>query len=316
MGGNALGFRTERLSPERYIEITTLVVDALLHSFYKRVVPTSPCPNKESHGDVDILVCESITSLDPRAVFRSTAVVHNGGVTSFDFKGHQIDLIHVRPEHFEMATFFYGYGDVGMILGMITRTVGLKFGYQGLSIVVHSHLIPLSTDLTETLRFLGLDVHVWRRGFTTDEQVFAFITSSTLFRPSMFRRRDDKWNHGERRALQDRTMFVAFIAYVEQNYPSETEPARLSVEEVSQRAIDFFQKQSALDAVNEKIERGRKLKERFNGHMVMEITGMSGKEMGAFMAQCKEAITEDKILSMSPDEMRQWVSDFYQSRTS
>jgi hypothetical protein len=314
MGGNALGVPTQRLTPERYAQVSTTIIE-VLRGYYKLVQLTIPRPNKPSHGDLDILVSGKLQELDPRRVFGASVVVHNGGVTSFDYENHQIDLIDIANEdRFDLAQLFYGYPDYGMIQGMAMKSLGIKYGYQGLSIVVESHQIMLSTDLNRILEFMGLDADAWRRGFATDNEVFQFIISSRLFRHTMFKRHDDRWNHGERRALGNRSMFVAFIAYVEADakaHPELAKREKLLASDVTAEAITFFGQQKAVDDVLIKIERTRKLKERFNGHIVMEITGLRAQELSAFIGQCKNKVSDDEWLAMTPDDARKRIEHLW-----
>lgn len=317
MGGDALGFRADRLSPEQYTTVSRTIVEALRGVYYERVELTIPRPGKESHGDVDVLVSGYLQDFDPRDIFGAGTVVSNGGVLSFDYQGHQIDLINVNGQTFDMAEFFYSHGDLGMIMGMIMKSLGIKFGYQGLSIVLHSRQLMLSTDIASVLRFMGLDLAVWRAGFVADNEVFAFITSSRLFRHSMFRRKENKWNHGERVALEKRTMFVSFVAYVQADAEERPDAVKgkLSCEEMYKEAIAFFDKQSAVDELLEKINRAKLLKDRLNGVMIMQVTGLRGSELGAFITQCKLAMPEDTLLALTPDEVHSRVRDIWSKRT-
>lgn len=296
MGGTALGFQAARLTQEQFERVSSTIVDRLRGTYYKRVELPRPRPGKDSHGDVDILVSDPVQVFDAQRVFGSTKVVRNGPSTSFEYEGHQIDIIHASQMDF--ARFTYSFGDLAMIIGMIMRSVGLKFGCKGLSIVVHGHKVKLSTDLERVLAFAGLSLEVWKRGFQTDEQVFAYITSSRLFRPSMFKLREDR---EQRQALVKRPMFVAFVEYVRLLPDQE----KLTRELVQNEAIACFDRRSEIDKLSSEIERARKLKERFNGKLVMEITGLKNKELGAFMSKCRQRITDDELLEM--EDIRSFV---------
>ncbi|KAL0029322.1 hypothetical protein WJX79_010220 [Trebouxia sp. C0005] len=98
--------------------------------------------------------------------------------------------VEVSEELMELARFFYGYGDTGIIFGMFTRNIGLKFGMQGLTLKCETYKIKLSHDLKAILQFLGLSHDCWRQGFQTQEEMFCFIQSSKYFRPSFFSRQN------------------------------------------------------------------------------------------------------------------------------
>jgi hypothetical protein len=316
MGGNALGFQAKRLTSEQFARMSSTIIEQLRGTYYGCVELPHPRPDKESHGDVDILVAEPVQqqSFDPQRVFGSSKVVHNGGVISFEYEGHQIDLIQVgSAQKMPLAIVFYSYSDFGMILGMIARTVSLKFGYQGLSLIVHDRQIMLSADVDRIFTFAGLSLERWQRGFQNDKDVFDFIVSSRLFRPSMFKRTDDRWNHGERKSLDKRPMFVAFVEYV-QTFAEHNEQDRLDVQKVTNEAIEFFGQRSQVDAVVRQIERGREIKARFNGNLVMEITGFKAKELGQFMAECRVHLSDDQLLNITEDEVRVAVTELWSNK--
>ena len=54
----------------------------------------------------------------------------------------------------DLARFCHNYGDTGMILGMILRNIGLKFGSGGLTHTCGTYKRSLSHDLKAILQFL------------------------------------------------------------------------------------------------------------------------------------------------------------------
>ena len=51
---------------------------------------------------------------------------------------------------------------------------------------------------------------------------------------------------------------------------------------------------SQLDEFNAQMERENKIREKYNGEIVMELTGLKGKELGSFMNKFKEFVPLDK----------------------
>ncbi|KAL0029321.1 hypothetical protein WJX79_010220 [Trebouxia sp. C0005] len=164
MGGNALGATRPRLSRQAYNDVVTDLKTLLVPKFYACVEQPRSFASKTSFGDVDLLATLPSSPLDP-------------------FKD-------VSEELMELARFFYGYGDTGIIFGMFTRNIGLKFGMQGLTLKCETYKIKLSHDLKAILQFLGLSHDCWRQGFQTQEEMFCFIQSSKYFRPSFFSRQN------------------------------------------------------------------------------------------------------------------------------
>ena len=155
MGGNALGATRPRLSRLVYNDVVTELKRLLVPKFYACVEQPRSFAAKTSFGDVDLLATLPSSPLDPSKDVGSTASSVNGNILSFEFRGFQIDIIQVSEELMELARFFYGYGDTGMIFGMFTRNIGLKFGMQGLTLKCETYKIKLSHDLKAILQFLG-----------------------------------------------------------------------------------------------------------------------------------------------------------------
>ena len=155
MGGNALGATRPRLSRQAYNDVVTELKPLLVPKFYGCVEQPRSFACKTSFGDVDLLATLPCNPLDPVNDVGSTASSVNGNILSFEFRGFQIDIIQVSEELMELARFFYGYGDTGMIFGMFTRNIGLKFGMQGLTLKCETNKINLSHDLKAILQFLG-----------------------------------------------------------------------------------------------------------------------------------------------------------------
>lgn len=58
-------------------------------------------------------------------------------VTKADVDGRYVQVdVHLCPdvEDFERVVFFHGYGDLGMIMGALARSVGLQLGSKGLKV--------------------------------------------------------------------------------------------------------------------------------------------------------------------------------------
>ncbi len=155
MGGNALGATRPRLSRQTYNDVVAELKTLLVPRFYACVEQPRSFASKTSFGDVDLLATLPSSPLDPLKDVGSTASSVNGNILSFEFRGFQVDIIQVSEELVELARFFYGYGDTGMIFGMFTRNIGLKFGMQGLTLKCETYKIKLSHDLQAILQFLG-----------------------------------------------------------------------------------------------------------------------------------------------------------------
>ncbi len=43
----------------------------------------------------------------------------------------QVDIIHIEEQHWDMAKFFYSFGDVGHLIGLMLKRAGLKMSSAG-----------------------------------------------------------------------------------------------------------------------------------------------------------------------------------------
>jgi hypothetical protein len=172
MGGNALKYAvTERKERDHYMDIA---LDVTLN--LRQTAIAQECravvafANKESFGDVDILVNkrylpndwiywvqklfnpdelvinrlngkpftyvrQEILDRNPEAGLRLEVPrdsVECSGV-SFDFRGMQIDLIPVEDDDYEIANIYYAFNDLGNFMGRIADKMGFKYGWNGLT---------------------------------------------------------------------------------------------------------------------------------------------------------------------------------------
>lgn len=215
-----------RLPTALYLQLQTQVFKILTaHAgFTTAVFPPDP-PGKPDHGDIDVLVHSAITPTPktlqdlPSLVklLHATQHFNSGGVWNFAIpliSFHQIDSttypnlanpqthlqidLHVCStlQELQWRAFKASYGDLWQILDVIIRPYGLTADEKYLNVRIQeveeggsdkdAARIRLTGDPDETLRFLGLDVDAFHRGFKTEEEVFRFAISCRLFRTDSF----------------------------------------------------------------------------------------------------------------------------------
>ncbi len=125
MGGNAMKHvGVTRKPAAEYFDITKEVVDKLNELFPQRYIfPIAAYSKKESFGDSDILmVSDNLPEnwLDQvKNAFTPQDIQTNGGVTSFDFRGMQIDLILTPSDEFDFAQTYFAFNDLGNLMGAV-----------------------------------------------------------------------------------------------------------------------------------------------------------------------------------------------------
>lgn len=284
---------------------------------------------QQSSMNPDKLIKEVMTS------FGSKERVKNGHVTSIDYQfdadseAFQIDLIYVPYDHFEVNMFYLSYGDMGAIFGMIFKTYG--FGYGGEPGLFHQvcvdwdpcknigrinltwdpvqicQVLQISDlpakDCYATMHHIDLpNVFGGREGlFGEYDDVFDYVTSSPLFRPTFWTARSLHWNNDERTRVKVRPMYRHFIEeYIPRKFdfhpdvtfspnlgkmtPLTTEERDIFVEDI----LDRFGVLEKRNLMIHQFEQKQKAKLHFNGQLITELLKdplLIGRSLGIFIGK-------------------------------
>lgn len=161
MGGKAFSEKLPadafpRLPPSTY-ERLRVKHQAALESLFALVATPAEAPEKPDHGDIDFIVLGRADDPYPSGEAVTTAlgaalcIPRSGNQTSHfailmeegTNQYYQVD-VHVCEDRYEWDSiiFFHGYGDLGMILGLLARSVGLSLGTKGLKVqILHEYLL-------------------------------------------------------------------------------------------------------------------------------------------------------------------------------
>jgi hypothetical protein len=205
----------------------------------------------------------------------------------------QIDLHFCEDiESWKSRILFQSYGELGMILGMMARNVGLTWTPAGLKVrcsvfrvsltespdlqlfhydtcIPDPPYIRLTISHLEIFGFFGLARDVHERGFTTTQEVFDWVATSRFFNPHRLlpAMKSLKFK-GERK------MHNEFLDYLDSLIVSAESKKQLDVHAIQDEALAFFGKKKEFDdAVREKYL-FREAKKVFSGSRVKEWTGL------------------------------------------
>lgn len=308
MGGNALKhLGTVRLNAHLYKLLTDDIQASCLRLLGRTPELIKSYRKKESFGDADFLLESDGLQADwvqtMEVEFDSKGSVSNGGVVSMEVAGFQVDFI-TRPKH-EMlwAETYFGYNDLGNLMGRIAHKMGFKYGHDGLTKVVRSenHVIgeikiPAGPD--EVFSFMDYHHDVWRVGFDTLEEIFEYAASSIFFDPAIYLL--DNRNHTSRTRDAKRPTYTAFLEWCKSKngtFNWEAEEKAVWHDYFLTRAFERWpsvkEQYLAIKAEETRLQNERIL---FNGQLVMEWTGAQGKELGALLTKVKDAPTFNKYL--------------------
>jgi hypothetical protein len=325
MGGNALSIKTRRVNFKEFIQIQDQVSEALVFNLgYAQARFLPYIFNKESFGDLDLILPKpKLPYLEDFLTdyLGSREVVHNGDIVSFEYREFQIDLIHTPFQNLDIAQTYFSYNDLGMLMGMLAKRVGCKYGSDGLYLVRYNHNksrkweIFLSKDSEEIFWFLGLNYSRFLKGFESLEDVFEFVYCSHLFDSDAFLN-EEGWNHRRRTRNKKRPTWQAFKSYLKK-HPKKLNPK-------PKDPIDYCKDYFPPTYIDERLERIREednrrqiVKERFNGKLVEEVTGLRGKDLSRFIAEFKKQFEdfENFILNQDKKVIKDYIKKFAQNRS-
>lgn len=317
MGGNVFQTKSRRYSKEEYIILEAEVIDKLSSIFVKTdeitCRPLRYYSSKDSFGDMDIIT--NTTLLLPNwipVVIEVFSLGHgewskNGNVLSFLYKEFQIDLIGMVDYNFDTAYDYYAYNDLSNLIGRISHKHGIKFGHDGSWITLRNGdykigdiLVTKSTkDLFE---YLELDYNHWNSGFDTIDEMFTWVSATRFFNKEIYSL--DNRNHYSRTRDKKRANYAGFLEWIADrdlpNYPYQEVTSKDGYNIREPYFTEICKRWSHVGEEYQKLlskEKDReKFKEVFNGSLVMEISGLAGKELGGFMDYCRTTFSEEPTL--------------------
>lgn len=322
MSGTALGFLADRIDKETYWKL----VDKIRRNSEKLGIKSSVVPayyNKPDFGDIDIVVCNDvhdavssiIESLKPDLV--SDLVVKNGNVTSIGVrvgtKIHQIDLISASAEEYEFSLRYYSFNDLGNLIGRIAHKMGLKFGHDGLWLPLRDGdnlfaNILLTQDFDKALQFLDYSPIIFRAGFSTLEEIFDYVVTNGRFNKEIYLL--DNRNTIARTRERKRKTYMAFLEWVESkrglsefNWPKDKSVWLTRI------FMHFPHASSEYYNAVWNLQETKRAKELFNGNIVMDLTGLTGKALGKFMQYLKDQpkFSRTSILGRPKEETEDFI---------
>lgn len=302
------------MQPDHYERLRSKL-HQVLQSLYRRVETPHPAPEKADYGDIDFVVVGPKDGLSYEELKRALGAVFDQeypGTSNFalpwddsgnspeDGKFVQVDVhVCVDDEDWERVVFFHSYGDLGMILGLLARSVGLSMGTNGLRLAKPvptnpESLFPLSSSFPPILEFFGLSMDRWSKGFLSQRDAFDWAATSPYFRASWMAYTDASQTR-QRKAREARGMYQNFLEYATQLAQSQASSGRKpsplpQTEEVIDAAVHFFGKWELYQSIIDVARINEHLKLVFNGTLVGEWTGLEGLFLKFLMDEVRERL--------------------------
>ncbi len=302
MGGNL--FNAKRIPQTDYEKLIKVCAEKLNSVGRATLFPES-FKSKIEHGDLDVIVCGPVISKeDLKQLFelRDEWISQNTSFISIFYNGeYQVDLCFHPEENFYSAYSYCRNADCSNLVGRLAHLMGLSLGHYGLGYYVNLSdcervgFVSISRDWPKILQFFGLDIEQWKNGFEDCYELYNWLTQSPYFNPAAYQ--FENLNHVNRIRNRKRPVFAEFVEWLkDKTFPAPKETKNKA--EYLWHSIVFFKRPELLGEIQEILTnsiRQKKANETFNGETVMELAGVTGKEVGKLIAEFRKSfLVEEK----------------------
>lgn len=337
MGGNVFPGMNRRYTKAEYLALE-VEMKPILDTIFKvwNVAPTFS--DKADFGDMDVVGVtkfpfnvdvlaavfniqyisssfEDILSWNSQKLNTVYPIKNNGGTWSLIYKEFQIDLITCPEFEYEFTKNYIGVGDRGNFVGKLAHMLGLKFGHDGMWLVVRTEdnhqlgEVCLTRDPKIAEAFL--DVKPLDNPQSL-EDIFENIAASKYFNPEVFKLENN--NAVARIRDRKRPSYNKFLEYCDK-LPEKQWFPRTKDKSVYLPMI-FRAFPHALEEYNvlwKQKELNDKFKQLLNGDLVQEWLGLTGKELGEMMVILKQHLRPDYVVNhmKTREAVKEWVLDAY-----
>ena len=299
-------------SKQDFLDTFNAQVDLFGHLFPMRL--PHQINSKTSFGDIDIIVptghLEAVY-----AVLRENELPFftNGIVVSYlTHDKVQIDLINIEPSKIEYAVKYFSYGDHGNILGRILKhELNVKNSFNGLYYIYRNERfkrdILLTMDYNDVFKLLSLDKEPFYEGFETEYDLFNWIATSPLIKEDAFKL--ENLTNKDRTRDRKRKFYNQWVAYLlseEYKKISKNKHPEFDLYSYPHLEVKYNEYEKEFKDI-------KSLYNKFNGGIVMELTNLTGKDLGNFIANFKRKYTDEYLNSSSEESIKQIILKEYEN---
>jgi hypothetical protein len=305
MGGNALkNCKLRRRNRQEYKALESEVINKLSDLFSTFRIPRY-FDDKADFGDIDILYLpnEQFSVDEVAKRLESNEYVRNGLIVSFEYRNFQVDLIRTGLSEMEISYVYFSWSNFGKLIGIICAYHDLSFGNSGLWYNMmfddaDQRKILLSQDPVMIFNFLGLDYDAFKIGFKNELDMFQYVSGCKLYHRSIFL---DEGNNTFPKKRSE--TFGKFANAIPDNGLPEPSVDFMDV-------LNYFSKVDEYISTLNEYNRNKTIKQRFNGRIVGEITGLTDRKLGDFMKHLRSINNFiDFILNNDPEAIKKRISD-------
>lgn len=324
MGGNALkDFGVQRVDKSTFNKIASKLKQELDLLRDKGVISrydfTASFDSKETYGDADILYLGNPNTIEGlKEYFKPIGSLNNGDCFSFVYQyediNFQVDMIKSKPEYYDYNLEYFSFNDRSNLVGVTAKKLGFKVSHKGLlySINIDNQFVKdilVSTDWQKSLEFLKFyDI---KSTYDNIEEIFESVAKGSYFNPNLYL--FEARNHDARTRDRKRPTYNAFLKWLSENsFPFAFDYSKTNLDKLKiymfNRAKKMFGNDFVVeyDKVHLNHKNAKLIKEKFNGSIVQECTGLEGKDLGNFIVYFKSRFIsfDDYILSEYTDLSR------------
>lgn len=291
MGGNAQR-QERRLTTPEWSEIGSALKKTLMHcGLFKRIEVLRPLPEKETHGDIDLIVMRA-PHFNQKAVDETletiglTDRIDDSWLYRRDDVECQVDIKFVDDdESFHLLRLMGDFGECGMIVGSYAKNIGYVISSKsGLMVPMLDQKYSITRDVDRILLYLGLDAKAWQNGFATKKELMEWLRPTFPYVQNL---------------KSERPFYGTFMLQdFDKSVPAD------AVKEATSRMKelgDYDGYETARRRLCEEKEKKVMFARAFNGrivqHHLKEKHGLiiQGKELGKIMKRIKECLPSDTI---------------------
>lgn len=258
--------------------------------------------DKQTFGDLDIILPKPFGKEDIFKLFRFDKIQYkqNSNIHSICYNDFQIDFITTKPDYYNITKYYYSWVDLSILIGRMYRKFNIKFGWDGLyfeyDTVINNQFrnigtILLTKDFKTILDFIGLDFTRFEQGFGTKNDVFDFVLTSKYFIPKLYESVSQKSNR--RSGVYDEIIEYSKNKEYQHTYTMNF----FSDKDVVYKVIaDYFTDLDFLNVIKgikEKEQIIQVNKDKFNGDIVMLLTGLKEKALATFIQSFRNYVKEN-----------------------
>ncbi|KAK8229245.1 hypothetical protein IWZ00DRAFT_326135 [Phyllosticta capitalensis] len=264
MGGQAFaadGLEAPRIPNELYKHLSNKYATELSRLF-EHVTSAQAVTWKVDHGDIDMLVegpRNELSAAQIAEALGAKAYKEHGPVLSFAMPHPeeprrivQLDIQLCPKAYLDWQTWQASYGDLGQIIGVIIRNLGLTATDKGLFVRIaeieptnkKASMIFLTKDPVQHIEFLGLDQEKLRAGFDSEEDLFKWVAGCRfLNRQNIVPKESgpaESETHNDRARRKKRGMYRAFVEEFLMNSPEIGTECQWDRQKVLDEALEVF----------------------------------------------------------------------------